>query len=154
RLSRGPRWAGGLHPGVGMRYSSVNRFTCLGGRSRSCRARESPSSPMSGPRGGSAPRKEPMEDLRIGVVGFGARATLARHAHMPGEGSRVTVVADPSQRGRDLARERLGEDVATVESVQELLAGHEVDAVMILAPDFAHASVALQTLEAGIPTFC
>ena len=95
-----------------------------------------------------------MSDLRIGVVGFGARASLARHAHRPGEGSRITVVADPAKQGRDLARERLGEEVATVESVEELLAGHEVDAVMILAPDFAHASVALQTLEAGIPTFC
>src|SRR5699024_11107307 len=95
-----------------------------------------------------------MSDLRIGVVGFGARASLARHAHRPGEGSRVTVVADAAQQGRDLARERLGEEVVTVESVEELLAGHEVDAVMILAPDFAHASVALKTLEAGIPTFC
>ena len=93
-------------------------------------------------------------DLRIGVIGFGARSSLASHAHHPGEGSRVTVVADPSQRGRDLARERFGTDVATVGSVDELLAGHEVDAVMILAPDFAHAGIALQTLDAGIPTFC
>ena len=95
-----------------------------------------------------------MADLKIGVIGFGARSSLASHAHHPGEGSRVTVVADPSQRGRDLARERFGADVATVGSVDELLAGHEVDAVMILAPDFAHAGIALQTLDAGIPTFC
>ena len=93
-------------------------------------------------------------DLRIGVIGFGARSTLSSHAHRPGEGSRVTVVADPTQRGRDLARERFGEDLATVESVEQLLAEHEVDAVMILAPDFAHAGIALQTLGAGIPTFC
>ena len=95
-----------------------------------------------------------MADLKIGVIGFGARSSLASHAHHPGEGSRVTVVADPSQRGRDLARERFGADVATVGSVDELLAGHEVDAVMILAPDFAHAGIALQALDAGIPTFC
>ena len=93
-------------------------------------------------------------DLRIGVIGMGARSDLASHAHRPGEGSRVTVVADPAERGRALARERFGEDVATARSVEELLAEHEVDAVMILTPDFAHASVALATLEAGIPTFC
>ncbi|GAA1491264.1 Gfo/Idh/MocA family protein [Brachybacterium sacelli] len=95
-----------------------------------------------------------MADLQLGVIGFGARSSLATHAHRPGEGSRVTVVADPSARGKELARERFGEGVATVDSAEELLAGHAVDAVMILTPDFAHASVALQTLGAGIPTFC
>ena len=92
-------------------------------------------------------------DLRIGVIGFGARHTLAVHAHQPGEGSAVTVVADPGEHGKANARKALGEDVAIVDSVDELLAEHEVDAVMILAPDYAHASVALKTLEAGIPTF-
>jgi len=94
-----------------------------------------------------------MTDLKIGVVGFGARGGLAQHAHHPGEGSRVTVVADPTPRSKDKARELFGEDVATVDDVDQLLAEHEVDAVMILAPDFAHAEVALKTLAAGIPTF-
>ncbi|MGO2021063.1 MAG: Gfo/Idh/MocA family protein [Brachybacterium tyrofermentans] len=94
-----------------------------------------------------------MSDLKIGVVGFGARGGLARHAHQPGEGSRVTVVADPTPRSKDSARELFGDDVATVDDVDQLLAEHEVDAVMILTPDFAHAEVALKTLAAGIPTF-
>lgn len=94
-----------------------------------------------------------MTDLRIGVIGFGARGPVARHAHRPGEGSRVTVVAEPTERGRADARRVLGEDVALVSSVQELVAEHEVDAVMILTPDFAHAEVALVTLGAGIATF-
>ncbi|MFC7465007.1 Gfo/Idh/MocA family protein [Brachybacterium sp. GCM10030252] len=93
-------------------------------------------------------------DLRIGVIGFGARSPLAEHAHRPGAGSRVTVVADPSERGKEMAREQLGEEVALVENVDQLLAGHDVDAVMILTPDYAHAEVALKTLEAGLPTFC
>ncbi|WP_434176262.1 Gfo/Idh/MocA family protein [Brachybacterium conglomeratum] len=96
----------------------------------------------------------PTPDLRIGVIGMGARSDLASHAHRPGEGSRVTVVADPAERGRALARERFGEDVATARSVEEMLEAHEVEAVMILAPDFAHAGIARQTLAAGIPTFC
>ena len=92
-------------------------------------------------------------DLRIGVIGFGARGGLAAHAHRPGQGSAVTVAADTSERGRAGARERFGEDIAVVDDVDELLAHHDVDAVMILTPDFAHAEVALKTLGAGIPTF-
>ncbi|MCT2150732.1 Gfo/Idh/MocA family oxidoreductase [Dermabacter vaginalis] len=92
-------------------------------------------------------------DLRVGVVGFGARGPLARHAHKPGEGSRVSVVADPSERGKAKAREIIGEDVRTVDTVDDLLSGGDVDAVMILAPDHLHAPIALKTLEARIPTF-
>src|SRR5699024_11721850 len=76
------------------------------------------------------------------------------HAHQPGHGSVVTVVADPSERGKALARERIGEGLALVDDVDQLLAGHDVDAVMVLTPDFAHAEVALKTLGAGLPTFC
>src|SRR5699024_274634 len=96
----------------------------------------------------------PMTDLRLGVIGFGSRSYLALHAHKPGEGSRITVVADPSPRSRETVRERLGEDIPVVDTVEELLAEHEVDAVMILAPDYAHAGIAQKTLDAGIPTFC
>ncbi len=93
------------------------------------------------------------QDLRIGVIGVGARHYLARHAHRPGDGSAVTVAVDPGERGKANAREAFGEDIPTVDTVEELLEGHEVEAVMILTPDFAHASVALKTLGAGIPTF-
>ncbi len=92
-------------------------------------------------------------DLRVGVVGFGARGGLASHAHKPGEGSAVTIVADPTERGKCRAREIFGEDVRTVDSVEELLECHDVDAVMILAPDDMHAPIARATLAAGIPTF-
>jgi predicted dehydrogenase len=92
-------------------------------------------------------------DLRVGIIGFGARGPMARHAHQPGEGSRVTVVAEPTERGKADARQQFGDDIAVVDSVEALLAEHEVDAVMILAPDFAHAGIALKTLDAGIPTF-
>ena len=66
----------------------------------------------------------------------------------------MTVVADPTDRGRHDAHERFGDDVTYVHSVDELLATGEVDAVMVLTPDNVHAEVALATLEAGLPTFC
>lgn len=95
-----------------------------------------------------------MSDLRIGVIGYGARGNLAQHAHKPGAGSYVAVVAEPTERGIADAKKQFGEELTTyVSSTEELIAAG-VDAVMILTPDYAHASIALQTLAAGLPTFC
>ncbi|MGQ4508866.1 Gfo/Idh/MocA family protein [Dermabacteraceae bacterium P13128] len=94
-----------------------------------------------------------MADLRIGIIGYGARGGLAKHAHKPGEGSAVVAVCDPTERGLADAREAFGDSAAYVGELDELLA-LELDAVMILAPDYAHASIARRTLAAGLPTFC
>ncbi|MGQ4561472.1 Gfo/Idh/MocA family protein [Dermabacteraceae bacterium P7054] len=94
-----------------------------------------------------------MADLRIGVIGYGARGGLAKHAHKPGEGSAVVAVCDPTERGLADAREAFGDSAAYVGELDELLA-LELDAVMILAPDYAHAGIARRTLAAGLPTFC
>ena len=49
-------------------------------------------------------------DLRVGVVGCGARGGLARLAHAPGRGSRVVGVGEPVPRRQDAAREALDTD--------------------------------------------
>ncbi|MGQ4495071.1 Gfo/Idh/MocA family protein [Dermabacteraceae bacterium P13095] len=94
-----------------------------------------------------------MADLRIGIIGYGARGGLAKHAHKPEEGSAVVAVCDPTERGLADAREAFGDSAAYVGELDELLA-LELDAVMILAPDYAHAGIARRTLAAGLPTFC
>lgn len=91
-------------------------------------------------------------DLKVGVVGFGLRAGLYRHAHRPGEGSVVTMVCDTSARGRADATQKLPEARITADLDELLNAG--LDAVLVLTPDNQHALVAKRTLEAGIPTFC
>ena len=91
-------------------------------------------------------------DLKVGVVGFGLRSGLFRHAHRPGEGSVVTMVCDTSERGRADAAAKLPE--ATVTADLDLLLNAGLDAVLGLTPDHQHAAVATRTLEAGIPTFC
>src|SRR5690242_10055870 len=101
------------------------------------------------------PHHPDQPDLRIAIIGFGLRASLARYAHRPGEGSRVTVVCDSAERGREDAAERI-EGVRVVDDLDELLAPDvraEIDAVLVLTPDHAHADHAVRTLEAGIPTF-
>lgn len=95
-----------------------------------------------------------MTDLRIGIIGFGLRSSLATWAHQPGEGSRVTVVCDQAERGRRDAAERIP-GVTVTDSLDELLTTHRdvIDAVLVLTPDHLHAEHAVRTLEAGLPTF-
>ncbi|MHC4200123.1 MAG: Gfo/Idh/MocA family protein, partial [Planctomycetota bacterium] len=91
-----------------------------------------------------------MEDLRIGVIGSGGRGGLARHAHKPGEGSRV--VCDVNEKALARNREWYGEDVLTTKDHRELLSV-EPDAVFVCSPDFLHEEHALAALEAGAAVY-
>lgn len=91
-------------------------------------------------------------DLTIGLIGFGARATIREEVHRPGRGSRITAVCDPSERARDDAR-RLLPDALVTDDLDELLASG-IDAVMVLTPDDTHASLSIRALEVGVAVFC
>ncbi|EAP98049.1 oxidoreductase with transcriptional repressor domain [Janibacter sp. HTCC2649] len=92
-----------------------------------------------------------MQQLNVGIVGFGLRAGLYRHVENT-TGARVSIVCDTSEKGRADAATRLPDAVVT-ESLDELIASRP-DAVLVLTPDNQHASVGIATLRAGIPTFC
>lgn len=89
--------------------------------------------------------------MKVGIVGFGLRASLRRYLQRPGEGSVVSMVCDTSERGRADAFAALPEARITAE-LDELLAA-EPDAALLLTPDFTHHNVVVRTLQAGIPTF-
>jgi predicted dehydrogenase len=97
------------------------------------------------------------DDVRIGIAGFGLRASLAGLAHQPGHGSRVVAVCDPSERGRRDAAAALPE--ARITSDLAAMLGDSaggtcpLDAVLVLTPDHLHAEHAVATLTAGIPAF-
>ena len=91
-------------------------------------------------------------DLRIGVVGYGNRGSVAREAHRPGAGSVVVALCDLSERSRDEFRETFP-DATVTDSLDELLA-LDLDAVMVLTPDDQHAAVVIPALEAGVAVFC
>lgn len=93
-----------------------------------------------------------VKDLRVGLVGFGLRASLWRHVHKPGGGSEVVMVCDTSERGRADAAAKIPTAAITANLDDLLSAG--LDAVLVLTPDNRHAEIAVQTLRAGIPTFC
>ncbi|MFC7485614.1 Gfo/Idh/MocA family protein [Knoellia sp. CPCC 206453] len=92
-----------------------------------------------------------MQQLNVGIVGFGLRAGLYRHVENS-TGARISIVCDTSEKGRADAAERLPDAVVT-SSLAELIASRP-DGVLVLTPDNQHASVGIETLKAGIPTFC
>jgi predicted dehydrogenase len=89
-----------------------------------------------------------MNDLLIGVIGTAGRGTLARHAHKPGEGSRVVACCDIDPDVAPLAREWYGDDVFFTRDYHELLS-EDIDAVFVATPDYLHEEHAVATLEAG-----
>lgn len=91
-----------------------------------------------------------MSDIRIGVVGAGARCRLALASEDCG--GRVVVAADPSPVGAQRVRERLGEGVAHVNDVRAVI-DYGVDAAFITSPDHTHAEVSIELLRAGIPIY-
>jgi predicted dehydrogenase len=90
--------------------------------------------------------------VRVGIVGFGLRASLARLVQDSAAGN-VTIVCDPSERGRADARRALGDDVVLTGSLDSLL-DSGVHAVMVLSPDHTHHDVTIAALRAGVPVFC
>jgi predicted dehydrogenase len=91
-------------------------------------------------------------DLRLAVIGLGARGKLADLAHRPGHGARVVACADPRPQAHADARQRFGADLAVHDDYRTLdLTG--IDAALVLAPDDLHEPIAVHLLDAGVTTF-
>ena len=91
-----------------------------------------------------------MSDLRIGVLGYGLRGSLARVAHRPGKGSRVTALADPDPAARAEAARDFPEASTTADH-REVVTSPDIDAILVLTPDHTHADLACEALRAGRP---
>lgn len=74
-----------------------------------------------------------MTELRLGALGFDLRGSLARIAHRPGRGSRVSVVAEHDPALRDRAADRVP-GVRTVDDHHKVIDAPDVDAVLVLTP--------------------
>ncbi|WP_125263819.1 Gfo/Idh/MocA family protein [Streptomyces alboflavus] len=91
-----------------------------------------------------------MTDLRLGVLGYGLRGSLARTAHRPGAGSRVTALADHDPAARTAAALAFpGARIAA--DHRKVTEDPDVDALMILTPDHTHTELACEALRAGKP---
>jgi predicted dehydrogenase len=91
-------------------------------------------------------------DLRLAVIGLGARGHLAELAHRPGRGGRVVACADPRPASRADARRLFGADLAVYDD-HRALDPARIDAALILTPDDLHEPIAVHFLAAGVATF-
>ena len=91
--------------------------------------------------------------LRIGVVGVGARADIAKHFELPRLNCRITAAADPHPDAEARLPRRLGRsDIKLTRNVTELIA-EGIDAALVTSPDDTHAQVTCELLRAGIPVY-
>ncbi|MFD9637662.1 Gfo/Idh/MocA family protein [Streptomyces violascens] len=93
-----------------------------------------------------------MTDLRIGVIGYGMRGTIARTAHRPSRGAVVAAVADPDPRAREAAAAAFPGALVTTDH-RKVIEAPDLDAVLVLTPDHTHADLACAALLAGKPAF-
>lgn len=101
---------------------------------------------------GSFEQENSLNDLKIGVIGAGGRGGVARHAHHPGEGSRIVACCDKVDTTLERARESYGDDIFTTGDYRELLS-QDLDAVFVTTPDFLHEEHALAAIEAGVAVY-
>jgi len=92
-------------------------------------------------------------ELRLGVIGSGARRNLANCLHRPGEGSRLVAAADVDPEALERFRKKAGADTFVTADYREVLARTDVDAVLVLSPDDRHEEHAVAALEARKPVY-
>ena len=95
-----------------------------------------------------------MDEMRIAVVGAGRMGLV--HAELLARrvrGSRLVAVTTSDEGRAAEARRTLG-DVAIYGTLDELLAGEQLDAVCIASSTSAHADNVVQCAEAGLDVFC
>ena len=88
--------------------------------------------------------------IRIGLIGYGGWTCTAYVPALAADGrARVVAVAAPSQASRERARRELAGELAVYPSAGELLAGSEVDGVMVAVAEHAHQEAIGAALDAG-----
>ena len=92
-----------------------------------------------------------MTELQLGVVGLGARSTVAQHADRPGEGSVVVAVCDPVPAQRESGTANYPRAKAYPDHRDLLDLG--LDGVFLTTPDHLHEEPAIDFLTAGVSVF-
>lgn len=90
--------------------------------------------------------------LRIGVVGVGARGSLALRAEASRNNAEIVSVADPSEHAPERVRRQLKREIPIVASHQDWTSD-EIDAAFVLSPDDTHEAVTCELLTRGIAVY-
>jgi len=100
----------------------------------------------------TAPEHPDAPDIRVAIVGFGARRDIAPWAHRPGQGSQVVAVVDSDPAARERVISLLGAGI-TFYSDHRALTKADVDAAIVVTPDDTHHAIAADLLRAGIAVY-
>lgn len=97
--------------------------------------------------------------VRLGLIGAGGRGTyLLEEIAKSGEAARVVSVCDVWSVAREKAAATVlktaGKAPALSSRYQELLGNKDVEAVIIAAPDFTHARILKEAIQAGKDVYC
>lgn len=95
-----------------------------------------------------------MTQLRIGVIGVGGRSTILEYWHNPEGNSIVIGAADISLESLEKFKEDVNDEAFVTTDYKELLMRDDIDAVVILSPDYLHEEHATAALRAGKHVFC
>ena len=94
-------------------------------------------------------------ELRVGIVGVGARSTVAKHAELPENNSVVVAACDPFSGTAQRLRDHVGLDPDRIKITENLddFIRVGLDAAVVTSPDDSHAEVTIALLRAGIPVY-
>lgn len=94
-----------------------------------------------------------MNQLRIAIIGSGARATSFAQNLKKRDDAKVTAVVDINQLRLDTFCENFGfNDVIKANDYHEII--DNIDAAIVTTPDFAHTDIVIDLLNAGKDVFC
>lgn len=90
-----------------------------------------------------------MEKVRLGVIGYGLRGTLAKEFSLAKERCEITAFAELKDDLIDKFKREIRDDCFITKNHKEILTRDDVDAVLVLSEDYKHIDHAIEVLEAG-----
>ena len=92
-----------------------------------------------------------MEQVRIGIIGFGGMGSSHGRYLAAGKvsGAKLVAVCDVNPAREQAARQQCGEDILFFNHADALFAAGVVDAVMIATPHYFHPPLAIQAFAHG-----
>jgi predicted dehydrogenase len=98
-----------------------------------------------------------MSALRFGIVGAGMMAREHIRNIKLVDNARIAALADPAPSSLTASLDEAGDEpggIATFDSVEKMVAGAQLDAVIVSSPNFTHRAVLEPLFDAGVHILC
>ncbi|HZU65185.1 MAG TPA: Gfo/Idh/MocA family oxidoreductase [Novosphingobium sp.] len=95
-----------------------------------------------------------VETIRYGIIGTGMMGVEHIHNLQILPGAEIVAVADPDATSLGWARKAIGHEVAEFADAAALVKGADVDAVVVVSPNFTHRAVLEPLFDADVAILC